>query len=248
MRLPRDPLRAYPDRVWPDLPESAALAAIVPALDEATRIHAQVRYLFELGVEEVIVVDGGSSDATAERARDAGARVLTAGRGRGRQMNAGAAATQAPILWFVHADARPDPSTPAALREALRDPRVVGGAFRIRTVNDAGRSLVDPLLPIANLRASYTLLPYGDQALFVRRDAFEAVGGFHAEPLFEDVVLARRLWRIGRLRVLPGPVRVSGRRFIQRPVQSALIMNLFPAAWVLGASPERLERWYARVR
>jgi rSAM/selenodomain-associated transferase 2 len=248
MVWPTDPLRAYPHRTWPPLPKRPRISAVVPVLDEAQRIRGQIQHLRSLGVDEVLVVDGGSRDDSVLLARAAGATVLTTKPGRSHQLDHGAKAAAGHILWFVHADARPPPSARDAILRALRDPLVVGGAFRIQTVNDAAPSTIDPLLPIADLRAFYTLLPYGDQALFVRRDAYVAVDGYPQQPLFEDVALARRLWRVGRLRILPERVAVSGRRFVQHPVRSTLIMNLFPIAWVLGVNPDTLARWYTAVR
>ncbi len=242
-----DPFRAYPRRRWPPV-QGRRISAIVPTLDEAARIGEQILLLRRIGVDEVVVVDGGSEDGTPERAEAAGARVVSAPRGRGIQLNHGATASTGDVLWFVHADARPAADSRAAILETLDDPMVIGGAFRIRTVNDRAPSLIDALLPLADLRASYTLLPYGDQALFVRRDAFEAAGGFPEQRMFEDVVMARRLWRIGRLSILPGPVQVSGRRFVKQPVRSTVCMYAFPLAWMLGTRPDTLEQWYARVR
>jgi len=242
-----DPLRAYPRRRWPPV-RGRRISAIVPTLDEAARIGGQIRLLQRIGVDEIVVVDGGSEDGTPEHAEAAGACVVSAPRGRGVQLNRGSAAATGDVLWFVHADARPALDSGAAILDTLDDPLTIGGAFRIRTVNDRAPSLIDALLPLADLRASYTLLPYGDQALFVRRDAFESAGGFPEQRMFEDVVIARRLWRIGRLSILPGPVRVSGRRFVQQPVRSTLCMYAFPLAWTLGTQPDTLEQWYTRVR
>jgi hypothetical protein len=131
---------------------------------------------------------------------------------------------------------------------ALADPAVVAGAFRIRTVADRARNRLGPLLRLADQRARVTRYPYGDQALFVRRAAFAQAGGFPAQPLFEDLELARRLHRLGRIRTVPACVRVSGRRFLQRPLRSLLAMHTLPMLYRLGVSPETLARLYGAPR
>jgi hypothetical protein len=115
-------------------------------------------------------------------------------------------------------------------------------------VADRGRNWLGPVLRSADLRARVTRYPYGDQALFVRRTAFDQVGGFPAQPLFEDLELARRLWRVGRIRTVPACVRVSGRRFLRRPLRSLVAMHVFPTLYRLGVSPETLARLYGAPR
>lgn len=226
------------------------VSVILPTLDEADRI---VRRLDELArnpeILEVLVVDGGSSDGTSERVRDHGsARVIDSRRGRGPQQNAGAAAARGDILLFQHADTQLPPDVVPWIRHVLSQPRTVAGAFHIRTVDETGRHPLAPLLRIADLRSRRTRLPYGDQALFVRRDAFEQVGGFPDQPLMEDLELGRRLSRIGRIGLARTEVLVSGRRFLASPVRTALLWNLLPALYRAGVSAERLERVYGVTR
>jgi rSAM/selenodomain-associated transferase 2 len=219
-------------------------------LDEATRIGARLSELRQMdGVSEIVVVDGGSRDRTVEIASGVFAvRVLAAPRGRGLQLNAGARATTADVLLFLHADTELPADAARWIASALADPDVVAGAFRIRTVADAGRNWLGPLLRTADLRARLTRLPYGDQAVFVRRSAFERVGGFPPQPLFEDLELARRLWRVGRIVTVAAEVRVSGRRFLERPLRSLVAMHGFPMLYRLGVSAETLARWYGAPR
>lgn len=223
---------------------------MLPVLNEAARIDARLGEHAAAGwAREVIVVDGGSDDDTAGRARAwPGVRVLVAPRGRGPQMNAGAAAATSDVLLFQHADVILPAGAAAYVRAALADPGVVAGAFRVRTVADGGPNWLGPLLRLADLRSRRTRHPYGDQAVFVRRAAFEAAGGFPALPLMEDVELARRLWRRGRIVTVPAEVRASGRRFLARPVRAVLAMRLFPLLYRAGVSAERLARLYGAPR
>ena len=244
---PRDPgVRA--GKRLSDAP-GPAVSVVIPVLDEAARIGERLRELAQRGLGDVIVVDGGSRDGTCDVVRaHPPARLVTAPRGRGSQMNAGVRAATGDVLLFLHADVALPADATAWIARALADPGVVAGAFRVRTVADAGRNWLGPLLRIADFRSHVTRLPYGDQALFVRRSAFERVGGFPDEPLMEDVVLARRLRRIGRVVTVPAYVRASGRRFLRRPLASTLAMWTFPTLHRLGVAPRVLARLYGNPR
>jgi GT2 family glycosyltransferase len=163
-------------------------------------------------------------------------------------MNAGARVATGDVLWFVHADVHPPDDAAALIADALSQPGVIGGAFRVQTEADGGRGWPVRLLWLADLRSRISRVPYGDQAVFVRRQMFETLGGFAPVPLFEDVEFSRRLCRAGVVRVLPAAVRVSGRRFMARPMTSATLMNVLPVLYRLGVSPETLARVYGHVR
>lgn len=226
------------------------LSVVIPTLDESARIGARLEELAATpGIDEVVVADGGSGDATVRLASGRpGVRVLAAPRGRASQQNAGAEAARGDVLLFLHADVALPRDAARHVASALRDPAVVAGAFRTWTVPDAGPSRLAPLLHLADLRSRYSGLPYGDQAIFVRREAFRAAGGFPDQPLMEDLELSRRLRRLGRLRVVDACVRVSGRRFLARPVFYALAVNLFPLLYALGVAPATLRRLYGDPR
>lgn len=230
--------------------DAPTIAVVIPVLDEAARIDARLgEHAADGWARERIVVDGGSADDTVRRARAwAGVRVLSAPRGRGSQMNAGAAVATSDVLLFQHADVALPPDAARWVRGALYDPGVVAGAFRVRTVADAGPSWMAPALRLADRRSRRTRLPYGDQAVFVRRTAFAAVGGFPDQPLMEDLELARRLWRCGRIVTVPAEVRVSGRRFLAQPIRGTLAMYVVPLLYRAGVSPARLARLYGAPR
>ncbi len=227
------------------------LSVVIPTLDEEARIGVRLAELrVTAGVVEVVVADGGSRDRTVAIARGfPGVRVLETPRGRGAQSNAGArVATAGDVLLFLHADVTLPPDATVWVERALADPGVAAGAFRTRTVVDGDAGWVAPFLRLADLRSRLARLPYGDQALFVRRAAFAAAGGFPDQPLLEDLELARRLRRLGRIAVVPAVVRVSGRRFAARPLRSVVAMRLFPLLYRLGVPPRILVRLYGNPR
>lgn len=226
------------------------VSIIMPVLDEARRISRAIDDVLALsGRKEVIVVDGGSCDDTVALARAKPVRVIQAARGRARQMNTGAEVAAGEVLLFLHADTTlPADALTCAVR-ALDDARVVAGAFRTWTVADGDdMPWFAPLLHLADLRSRYTSLPYGDQAMFVRADVFHRVGRFPDQPLMEDLELSRRLRGRGRIVTVPARVRVSGRRFVARPIFHTAVMNTFPALYRLGVSPDRLVKLYRSIR
>ena len=223
------------------------ISAIIPTLNEEAGIAGTVRAVSaQAGILEVLVVDGGSSDSTVARSRRAGATVILAERGRGRQMHAGALAARGGVLWFIHADTRPIPGVSRQLAEALASPAVVGGNFTLvfdgATLGARVLNLVQPLMQRIGCY-------YGDSTIFVRRDAYFAAGGFPPYPVFEDAALIARLRSAGKFVSLPGQVITSSRRlerhgFVRTCARWSALQCLF---W-LGVPPERLARYYAPVR
>jgi rSAM/selenodomain-associated transferase 2 len=227
------------------------LSVVIPALDEAERIETAIRGAFDPPLDgdatslEVIVVDGGSADATASVAAAAGARVLRGERGRARQLAAGVRACDGEVVLLLHADTRLPRGWRAAVCDALRDERVVGGAFRLRFDERS------PVFRFIEWGASWRMrlwrFPYGDQALFVRRRALDAIGGIPDVALMEDLDLVYRLKREGRLALLAVPVVTSARRYrAGGPLRTMLRHWVAAAAWTLGVDRRRIAQWAGR--
>lgn len=223
-----------------------ALAIVMPVLDEAGAIVATLEALApwrRQGVR-VIVVDGGSRDATVALCAGRVDTVLASAPGRARQMNTGAsAAGQAQALLFLHADTRlPADALPAVLA-ALAPGAAQWGRF---DVHISGRSALLPLIGwMMNWRSRLTGIATGDQAIFVQRTAFEAVGGYADQPLMEDIELSKRLRRLGAAACLRQRVVTSGRRWDSRgPWRTVLLMWRLRWLYWLGRPAEELARAY----
>lgn len=221
----------------------AGLVVVVPALDEAGAIGRCLVPLLDAGAR-VIVVDGGSRDATPSIAARLGAHLIAAPRGRASQMNAGAAvASDAAVLLFVHADTVMPQGWFEALHAAL-DAGARWGRFDVRL--DSGSRLLRLVGAAMNLRSRLTGICTGDQAIFVRADAWARSGGFPPIRLMEDIELSRRLCASeGPPAALRCRVLVSARRWERRGVLRTIAqMWLLRALYFLGASPETLHRLY----
>jgi rSAM/selenodomain-associated transferase 2 len=191
----------------------------------------------------IVVVDGGSRDATCALAAAHGARVLATDAGRGRQLALGARHADADLLLFLHADARVGPGALAAVRAAFADPRVVATGMRQRI--DAAGWFYRAVERAADLRVRRGWV-YGDSGLAVQREAYDAAGGFADLPLFEDVDLSRRLRRLGRIALVrDAELLVSARRWREEGRVTRTLGNWWlTAAWLLGVPPERLAPFY----
>ncbi|WP_153557476.1 TIGR04283 family arsenosugar biosynthesis glycosyltransferase [Roseimaritima sediminicola] len=228
----------------------ATVSVIIPALNEAAAVAAAVESALEQHADEVIVVDGGSRDATIETAERAGARVLSSSAGRARQQNAGAEAAGGEMLVFLHADNRlgADPTGRTCLeqlREAAAGDRGLWGAFRHRI--ESARWGFRVIEWGDSRRVRWRGIPFGDQGIFVPRSRFWATGGFPDQPLMEDVLLAKRLRRQRWPRLLAGPVYSSARRWEKHGIVRQTARNwTLQLAHAGGASPERLAEFYRR--
>jgi len=217
---------------------------VIPALNEASRVVAAVESARLPGVE-IVVADGGSWDGTRELAVAAGARVVSGAAGRSEQLAAGVRASGGDAIILLHADSRLPAGFDRAVSSALEDPRTVGGAFRLR-FDEAGWALRF-IEWGARLRIRLFGLPYGDQALFVRRRTLDAIGGIPRAPIMEDLDLAKAMRARGRLALLDLPVTTSARRYCAGGVARTWLRNvLAAAAWFFDVDRQRVANWYHR--
>jgi rSAM/selenodomain-associated transferase 2 len=225
------------------------ISIIVPVLNEADRIAATLAALAPLRARghEVIVVDGGSSDGTAALARGAADKVASAPRGRASQMNAGAALARGEVLLFLHADTRLPENAEAHILQGLAASGRAWGRFDVRI--EGASALLPVIAFLMSLRSRATGIATGDQAIFVRREAFERSGRFPPLELMEDIALSRSLKRVSRPLCLAGKAVTSGRRWERHGVlRTVFIMAWLRLRFFFGAAPASLARFYDRKR
>jgi rSAM/selenodomain-associated transferase 2 len=223
------------------------ISVIIPTLNEAGSIAHTLALVRQRGECQLIVVDGGSADATVEVARREADLVLSSPSGRARQMNAGARAATGEIVLFLHADTVLPQEFSFLVTQALADPQVVGGRFDVR-LDAVGWPfrLVETLM---NLRSRLTRISTGDQAIFVRRDIFLTLGGYPEIALMEDLELSRKLKRAGKIACLRARVTTSARRWQRDGVlRTIVLMWALRLGHFLGIPPERLKTFYADTR
>lgn len=227
--------------------EAASITVVIPAVDAVSTLGATIGALKDRSPSmavEILVVDGGSKDATLDCARAEGARTISAPRGRGAQLAAGASATGAAWLLFLHADTRLESGWDAAVLAYLACPQAATRAAYFRLALDDGRRAARRIERLANWRARVLALPYGDQGLLIARSLYDAVGGFRPLPLMEDVDFVRRLGR-RRLFGLDASAITSAARYRRggfwiRPLRNLACLGLYYA----GLPPRLIARLY----
>ncbi|MBI5570767.1 MAG: TIGR04283 family arsenosugar biosynthesis glycosyltransferase [Desulfomonile tiedjei] len=228
------------DRGWAD-----GISVIVPTLNEVERLASTVASIGTADHTEIIVVDGGSSDGTADAARALGLRVIESSRGRAVQMNLGASEARGAILLFLHSDTSLPKDWADHVRTLLARPRTAAGAFALRL--DGRMRGLRSIERLANFRSERLQLPYGDQGIFLRADTFRSAGGFPELPIMEDFVFMRNLRRLGRIRIAQAAVLTSARRWQSRGVwRNTLLNQAIVLGYMLGVPPAVLARLAGR--
>ncbi|MBW8467153.1 MAG: TIGR04283 family arsenosugar biosynthesis glycosyltransferase [Thiobacillus sp.] len=221
------------------------VSIIVPMLNEAPGLPGVLAQLTELERQgcEILIVDGGSDDGSVSLAERAGFRVLASQKGRARQMNLGAAQATGDVLLFLHADTLLPEDALTTLRQSMQKTAAVWGRFDV--LIDGAHPMLRVIATLMNHRSRWTGIATGDQAIFVTRKAFNAVGGYPDQPLMEDIELSNRLRALARPACIPTPVRTSGRRWESRGVwRTVLLMWRLRWAYWRGTPAEQLAQRY----
>jgi rSAM/selenodomain-associated transferase 2 len=220
------------------------ISIIIPTLNEEANISALALHLADVDCE-VIVVDGGSCDRTIEMAGSCGFKVFKGKAGKARQLNQGAAAAGGRILLFLHADTRLPEKFDAVVRQTMSDTSAIAGAFRLAL--DTPTPAMRFIVACANLRSLLFRLPYGDQALFVRRDDFFKLGMFPELPIMEDFAFIKAAKNLGKIVLVKEYAVTSARRWQRLGiVRTTLINQLIVLGYYLRISPKRLALLYNR--
>ncbi|HEX9021060.1 MAG TPA: TIGR04283 family arsenosugar biosynthesis glycosyltransferase [Nitrospirota bacterium] len=223
------------------------ISIILPVLNEADGINEAISRLRALDsgrCSEIIVADADPSGGTISAIGDGAVRTILSERGRARQMNRGAAIAAGDVLLFLHADTILPPKAFSLIQTAMRDQWYVAGAFDLGF--DTRRKIFKVTEQYVFLRTRLTKVPFGDQAIFIRRDYFEKIGGYREIPIMEDVELMSRIRkRRGRIRIIPAKALTSPRRYEREGLFFCTLRNwLLQTLYMLGVPPERLAKWY----
>jgi len=223
------------------------LSIVVPVLYETEAINPLIEHVRKVGEGEdyeIIVVDGSPEKNTIDAIKDRDVIKKISLTGRARQMNAGAAAARGEILLFLHADTKLPQGGLKKIREVLQDGMYVGGAFDLKL--DTQRRSLRFIAWAARIRVRFTEIPYGDQAIFLRKDYFNAIGYYRDIPIMEDVELMVKIKRLGgKICIIKDPVRSSPRKWLQEGIFYTTFRNhIIRILYSLGVSPDRLVKLY----
>jgi rSAM/selenodomain-associated transferase 2 len=223
--------------------KTSNISIIIPTRNEADSIGRLLPELLAISGVELLVVDGGSTDNTADIAKSYGVQVLSISPGKATQMNAGAEAAHGDILLFLHSDTKLAPGFVEQVRSALNQPGVSAGAFKLSIDGQGfGLRVIEWLV---NFRSNALQMPYGDQGIFVTTDMFFSVGPFPPQPIMEDFELMRKLKKKGKVEILPLNATTSARRWKRLGVLKTTIINqAIIIGYLFGIKPEKLAGWY----
>lgn len=220
------------------------ISIIVPTKNEGSEVAERFRSFAERSDAELLIADGGGSPDMALAFERIGAAVLRAPGDRGSRLAAAARVARGDVFFFIHADSRPPEGALDLIRRAV-EKGACAGAFSLAYENPTPG--LRWIAWWANLRSRLLRLPFGDQGLFCRREAYERAGGFRDLPICDDVDLVRRLTKAGRFVVLPEKTMTSPRRYRERGALSRVLRNWrVLAGYYAGVSPATLDRWYNR--
>lgn len=224
------------------------LSIIIPALNESRYLDATLRKLPLSETEELIIVDGGSTDDTLPIARQFTDKVFSAKTGRASVMNYGARYAEGEFLLFLHADCILPDNGFALIRKTLSDTTVAAGAFEL-SINYPGIGF-RVIESVANVRSHLTSLMYGDQGMFLRKEVFSSIGGFADMPLMEDIEISKRLKKKGRIVFIKPPIKASPRRWLSEGAVYTTLRDWYIASLYafFNKSPEKLIDYYKDVR
>ncbi|MBI5055746.1 MAG: TIGR04283 family arsenosugar biosynthesis glycosyltransferase [Nitrospirae bacterium] len=225
---------------------SKKISIIIITLNEEELIGSLLLSLRDIEDTELIVSDGGSIDRTARVAKKYTDKVIRGERGRGLQLNNGAALATGDILWFLHVDSTPPHNFKHHIWNTLDKPGIAGGAFTLEI--DSGLSSLKVISKVAGLRSMVSRIPYGDQGIFVKRKTFEKINGFKNIPLMEDIDFGRRLKREGRIAILDQRIKTCARAWERDGVLRTTLRNwIYVTLFFMGYSPHKLyERYYRK--
>jgi uncharacterized protein len=218
------------------------ISIIVPVKNEDPVVAERFRRLAASEGVELLVADSGEDCETARAFQAIGARVVSTAGNRGARLAAAARAARGEILFFLHSDSEPPSDALRAIEETLSN-GCAAGAFGL--AYRGGNRRMRWIAWWANQRSRRLALPFGDQGIFCRREAYERAGGFRSLPICEDVDFVRRLKRVGRLAIRPEKTSTSSRRYREHGALRQVLRNWrVLAGYFLGVSPDTLERWY----
>jgi rSAM/selenodomain-associated transferase 2 len=226
-----------------------SFSIIIPVLNESPIIDHTIEHVYQIGSgfdPEVIVVDGDSRGGTLEAIKNKDVIKIISPKGRGKQMNRGASVAQGDILLFLHTDTELPKDAFEAISSAMNKLQLVGGAFDLGIKSD--RSVFRLVEELVYMRTRLTKVPYGDQAIFIRKEIFDKVSGFKEIPVMEDVEFMRRVKRSGyKICIIPQMVKTSPRRWEKEGVLYCTVRNwALITLYSLGVNPEKLVRFYYR--